>query len=121
MVINSKFGFTNFDVMINQLLQEILLIKDFITKQSLLNKDILNQNEAALYLGVSKSYLYKLTSSRTIPFYKPAMKLNYFSRAELDTWLLHNRLPTIKELSNINSRNKSETSVVRQQVAANGE
>jgi len=81
--------------------QELKAIKEFITRQALQQKDILTLKEAAFYAGISTSYLYKLTSARSIPFYKPAAKLVFFRKAEIDNWLLKNRQPTISEMSNV--------------------
>ena len=81
--------------------QELKAIKEFITRQALQQKDILTLKEAALYAGISTSYLYKLTSARSIPFYKPATKLVFFRKAEIDNWLLKNRQPTISEMSEV--------------------
>lgn len=61
-------------------------------------KDVLTAAEAAAYLGISKSYLYKLTMGKQIPFYKPTGKLCYFERGELNKWLLQNRCSTDAEL-----------------------
>ena len=66
--------------------QQIAEIKEFITRQSLANKDVMSLSEAATYAGVSKSYLYKLTSARLIPFYRPANKLIFFKKEEIDAW-----------------------------------
>ncbi len=55
-------------------------------------------NEAAEYLGLSKSFLYKLTSSNNIPCYKPEGKKLYFSKSELDSWLLRNPVKTKTEI-----------------------
>lgn len=62
-------------------------------------KEILTFDEAALYLGLSKSYLYKLTSGQKIPHYKPAGKMVYFNRGELETWLQQNRVSTMTEIN----------------------
>lgn len=43
-------------------------------------KDVLTSDEAAVYLGVSKSFLYKLTMRKEIPHYKPNGKLCFFER-----------------------------------------
>ena len=51
----------------------------------------LTVREAAKYMGVSRSYLYKLTSQGAIPFYKPNGKLIYFKREDLDRWMLRRR------------------------------
>ena len=41
-------------------------------------KEILTIEEAAEFLSVSKSYLYKQTSAQAIPHYKPTGKRCYF-------------------------------------------
>ena len=61
-------------------------------------KDVLNTNDAALYLGISKEYLYRLVFLRKIPFYKGAGgKLTYFAKSELNEWMLHRRVQTQEE------------------------
>jgi excisionase family DNA binding protein len=62
------------------------------------NKDVLNLKEAARYLNVSCSHLYKLTSAKEIPHYKPRGKQVFFERKELDKWLLQNRQTTKAEI-----------------------
>ena len=54
----------------------------------------LTLEEAAKYLDLSTSTLYKMTSSSKICFYKPNGKRIYFSKAELNTWLLRNPVKT---------------------------
>jgi excisionase family DNA binding protein len=54
--------------------------------------------EAAEYLGVSKSHLYKLTFSNKITFYKPAGKLLYFKKSDLNKYLFRNRKASEMEL-----------------------
>jgi excisionase family DNA binding protein len=62
------------------------------------NKEVLNLKEAARYLDVSRSHLYKLTYSKEIPHYKPRGKQIYFEKRELDRWLLQNRQKTKAEI-----------------------
>ncbi|MCL5028151.1 MAG: helix-turn-helix domain-containing protein [Bacteroidetes bacterium] len=52
--------------------------------------DLLNLNQAAQYLSISNSQLYKYTSQRKIPFHKPAGKYLYFFKHELDEWICQN-------------------------------
>lgn len=66
-------------------------LKDKIESLSLSTKEILNMDEAMTYLQVSRSYLYKLTSGKHIPHYKPSGKLIFFRKTELDDWILRNR------------------------------
>ena len=63
------------------------------------SKEVLTSEETARYLGVSLSYLYKLTMTRAIPFYKPSGKLCYFNREEIEKWLQRNRVATDEELT----------------------
>ena len=62
------------------------------------NKDVFNSEEACAYLGISESLLYKLTAGREIPHYKPRGKNLFFSKAELDEWLLQHYEPTVDEI-----------------------
>jgi excisionase family DNA binding protein len=48
----------------------------------------LNLVEAARYLSISQSHLYKLTSQRKIPSHKPNGKYLYFFKEELDEWIV---------------------------------
>lgn len=50
-----------------------------------------------MYIGVSESLLYKLTSGKEIPHYKPRGKMIYFAKEELDEWLMQNYEPTVDE------------------------
>jgi len=61
-------------------------------------KDVLTSDEAAVYLGVSKSFLYKLTMRKEIPHYKPNGKLCFFERLELNRWAEQGRCATATEL-----------------------
>lgn len=65
-------------------------------------KEVLTSDEAAAYMGISLSYLYKLTMKKLIPHYKPMGKMCYFNRKELESWLQSNRVAVIEE-SNINA------------------
>jgi excisionase family DNA binding protein len=73
-------------------------IKNFISQQQIAQKNILTLNEAAIFTGLSKSYLYKKTSNRQIPFYKLDGKLIYFKKIELEEWLLSTRVPSNSEI-----------------------
>jgi len=61
-----------------------------IEKLLLSSKKVLTVDEACDYTGISRSYLYKLTSANKIPFSKPLGKLLFFSKEKLDKWLLSN-------------------------------
>ena len=57
-------------------------------------KNMLSSDEACMYLGVSRSRLYKMTCAHAIPYYKPRGKNLYFSKSELDVWLKYNIIKT---------------------------
>lgn len=63
-------------------------------------KEVLTSEEVARYMGVSRSYLYKLTMRREIPHYKPRGKICYFNRQEVEQWLQSNRVATDTGLNN---------------------
>ena len=54
-------------------------------------KTVLSFEEASVYTGLSKSHLYKLTSTGGVPCYKPTGKKLYFDKEELDEWMLRNK------------------------------
>ncbi|WP_282036191.1 helix-turn-helix domain-containing protein [Saccharicrinis aurantiacus] len=66
-------------------------IEKKITEQTIATKTVLNLNEAALFLDLSKSHLYKLTSQKRIPHFCPEGKKIYFLRDDMQNWLLRNR------------------------------
>ena len=55
-------------------------------------------DEAAVYLDVAKSTLYKLTSAKKIPHYKSRGKRVYFAKGELNTWLCRNPVKTTGQI-----------------------
>ena len=54
-------------------------------------KDVLTLEEAALFMGISKSSLYKMTHKNVLPFYRPNGKLIYFEKTELLKWMRQGR------------------------------
>ncbi len=69
------------------------------------NEEVIPLNEAAEFLRVSKSCLYKKTSQKQIPYYKPpGCKRIYFRKKELEEWLLSNKVKTVAELE-LNTEN----------------
>ncbi len=61
------------------------------------SKEVLTLEEASLFLGLSKSQLYKLTGAGAIPHYKPGGKYIYFDRADLVEWVRHNPIKSRKQ------------------------
>ena len=87
--------------------EDLRQVADLITANIInTTKEVLTSDEAARYLGISRSALYKHTMKRTIPHYKsPTGKLNFFNRRELEQWMQTCRVQTIDELVN-NRRRK---------------
>lgn len=92
----------NYKLIKNKMYEEIYAVlnrlQQQIEEQSINKKEVLNFNEAALYMGVSKSFLYKKTSTNSITHYCPEGKLIFFKRSDLDAWLLRNRRATAEEI-----------------------
>lgn len=79
--------------------EDLQAIKDLLGEVQGSPKEVLTSDEAAAYLGISKSCLYKLTMGRKIPFYKSeGGKLCYFDRGELIEWMKAHRVKTDAEL-----------------------
>ena len=73
---------------------------DLITENTIFcTKEVLTSDECAKYMGISKSYLYKLTMRGEIPHFKPLGKMCYFNRVEIEQWLQNNRVATSDEIT----------------------
>lgn len=84
----------------NMTAEEKKAIADLVTANVIgCTKEVLTSEEAARYMGISKSYLYKLTMRQQIPHYKPMGKMCYFNRTEIEDWLQQNRCATNNELN----------------------
>ncbi|KQC14430.1 MAG: hypothetical protein APR63_14290 [Desulfuromonas sp. SDB] len=58
----------------------------------------MSAEEAAEYLDIELSYLYKLTSWKKIKHYKPNGKKLYFLKEDLDNWISSNPVKTEDEI-----------------------
>ena len=103
---NEKFDkkLTVIEKKVNLILAEV---SSFTSKESssasdITQKDILTFYEAAEFLGVSKSLLYKLTSQMLLPHYKPRGKMVYFDKKELEDWIREGRIESI--ISTLNTK-----------------
>lgn len=82
-----------------EVLQKLNNLEQALTNQLLFTKPVLNLREASRYMGVSESFLYKLTSARSIAHSRPNGKLIFFNREELDAWMQSNPQRTRSEIS----------------------
>ena len=79
--------------------KEVLTSGKNIENKTYINtKEVLTSEEVSIYLGISKNYLYKLTSSRKIPHFKPFGKMCYFNREEVEEWVQNNKISTSSEI-----------------------
>lgn len=80
---------TNFNLQTElQQIKQLLLLN---------SKTVLTPDEVSMMYGLSKDYLYHLTSERVIPFHKPNGKKIFFHKEEVENWLLQNRQDTTEE------------------------
>lgn len=70
---------------------------------SLIERNILGVREACLYMDISKSYLYKLTHGKILPYSCPNGKKIYFKKDDLDSWMLKNHQSSKEEIKNLAS------------------
>jgi excisionase family DNA binding protein len=63
-----------------------------------MQKEYLSITEVCSYLGVSKSYVYKLSFNNSIPKYCPGGKLIFMKKSDVDNWLCRNRIASEDEL-----------------------
>ena len=63
-------------------------------------KEVLSIEECALIINLSVPHIYRLTSQRAIPFYKPMGGKIYFKKSEIENWLLQGRQATNEEIIN---------------------
>lgn len=72
--------------------------KDLESKLYML-REMLTVEEAANYLGVSKSQIYLMTSNKEITYYKPSGKVIYIDKRELDDLRRRNIIYSNREMS----------------------
>jgi excisionase family DNA binding protein len=77
---------------------ELKEIKELLRKQTIQQKEILTIEEASEFLGLSVSRLYKMTSNKEIPHYKPGGKKIYLNRNEVEGWIINSRVASINDV-----------------------
>ena len=63
-----------------------------------MEKKFINLSEASQRTGLSRSFLYKLTSGRHIAHFKPSGKILFFDINDLDAWVSRNRVAPSNEI-----------------------
>lgn len=79
-------------------LDELLTHLERVEKIAYAAKDFLTIDEVAAYLQVSKSYVYKLTSSRELTVYKPNGKTIFILKKDLNDWIRRNSFLSNEEI-----------------------
>ncbi len=82
-------------------LDNLTIIIDLIRKGS---QPYLSLEDAATYLCMSKSTLYKHTSEGHISFFKPNGKLILFSKSDLDKWIGEKKIYSNEELLTLKNK-----------------
>ena len=62
-------------------------------------KEVLTVEEASRFMDIARSSLYKMTSDRSIPFYRPNGKMIYFEKADILAWIRQNRIMATKKVN----------------------
>lgn len=91
-----------FKEMLENILSELKQLKEIIKMSTILNKDVLDINEASFLTGYKKSYLYKLNCVGTdLPIYSSSVGGNlYFKRLELLEWMTKHRRTNFTDFQN---------------------
>ena len=61
--------------------------------------ELLTAAQAADYLAITISYLYKLSSKGTLPKHKPGGKMIYFEKTDLEAYKTGNRISSVSEIA----------------------
>jgi excisionase family DNA binding protein len=81
-------------------LTAILCKLDSIERGNIALKNVFTLDDFCSYTGYSKSWAYKLTSGRKVPYYQPEGKAIYFKREDVEAFLLRNPIKSKKQLEN---------------------
>lgn len=82
----------------DNIIKELQELKKLIQEQNLQQKEILTLVEAAKYLGMSTSTLYKFSHQGILPKTCPNGKRIYFMRSSLDEFMRKGRKASNKEI-----------------------
>ena len=82
-------------VAIAELEQRLTLLENVVFA----SKDVLTLEEASMFLGLSRSALYKMTHNNVIPFFRPNGKMIYFEKSELLELIRAHRVASEAEIA----------------------
>ncbi len=75
------------EITLEMLHDELKQVKSMLSS----HKVMLTIDDCAAYTGFNRSSLYKLTYSKSIPFYKPTRGRIFFKKTEIDAWLIEEK------------------------------
>lgn len=55
-------------------------------------KTVLTVDDVCAFTGLSKNFIYQMTSQKKIPYYKPSTRVLYFDKKEVEEWMKQNRI-----------------------------
>lgn len=67
-------------------------------KGNIAQKNVFTLEDFCTYTGYSKSWAYKLTSGRKLPYFQPEGKAIFFRREDVEAFLLRNPIRSRKQL-----------------------
>lgn len=79
----------------NLILQKLNRLESLIIGTS---KEIFTVDDVVNYTGFSKSYVYKLVHKSILPYSKPNNRTLFFTKTEIDEWLLQNKSKSIAQI-----------------------
>lgn len=85
-----KISFEQLPEMVALLLEKVERLENLLLtgkEDGTVVKEMLTTIEAAEYMGVSKSWLYKMTMQGELPTYRPGGKRIYLKRSEINDWM----------------------------------
>lgn len=85
-------------------IERMMQLLDMFEAQNYMLKDFLTIDDAAMYLNLSKSTIYKMTSRGELPCYKPNSKTLFLKREEVNDWIQGRKHLSESELNQIAER-----------------
>ncbi len=97
----------------DEILLELKELKNLLQIDSILRKEIINLEEAAQLLGVSKSTVYKYIGSRKLPFFRPSGKIIFLKKEYIYDFITSNKYASKEELvcSALSNADKSKKNI----------
>ena len=77
------------------IIQRLKRIEKMLLQQTLLNKEVLNSKETAIYMGLSVSYLYELRRTSNLKANRPNNGRLYFKRTDVYNWMMSTTLESV--------------------------